>query len=47
VVRVTGHATVYAWRCEQGAPAIERQITRPDASGYLANVWYEIGRPEK
>jgi hypothetical protein len=44
---VTGRATVYAWRCEQGAPAILRQITRPDASGYLANVWYEIGRPEK
>ena len=36
---VTGRATVYAWRCEQGASAILRQITRPDASGYLANVW--------
>jgi hypothetical protein len=43
---VTGRATVYAWRCAQGAPAIERQITRPDGSGYLANIWYEIARPE-
>jgi hypothetical protein len=42
---VTGRATVYAWRCEQGAPAIERQVAEPDARGYLANVWYEIGRP--
>jgi hypothetical protein len=39
---VTGRATVYAWRCEGAAPAIERQITEPDARGYLANVWYEI-----
>jgi hypothetical protein len=43
---VTGRATVYAWRCEQGAPAIARQITDPDARGYLANVWYAIARPE-
>jgi hypothetical protein len=44
---VAGRATVYAWRCAQGAPAIERQMARPDASGYLANIWYEIGPPEK
>lgn len=44
---VTGRATVYAWRCEGAAPAIERQITEPDASGHLANIWYEIGRPEE
>ncbi|MGH6900421.1 MAG: hypothetical protein ACREJ5_28385 [Geminicoccaceae bacterium] len=43
---VTGRATVYAWRCEHDAPAIERQITRPDARGYLADIWYEIARPE-
>ena len=43
---VTGRATVYAWRCADGAPAIERQITEPDARGYLANVWHEIAPPE-
>lgn len=43
---VTGRATVYAWRCEGDVPVIERQLTEPDASGYLANIWYEIGRPE-
>jgi hypothetical protein len=42
---VTGRATVYAWRCEQGAPAVARQLTLPDASGYLANVWHAIPRP--
>jgi hypothetical protein len=44
---VTGRATVYAWRCAGDAPAIERQLTEPDASGYLRNVWYEIGRSEQ
>ena len=44
---VTGRATVYAWRCTGGAPVIERQLTEPDASGYLANVWYQIGRSEQ
>ena len=44
---VTGRATVYAWRCEGGTLAIERQITEPDARGYLADIWYEIARPEE
>jgi hypothetical protein len=44
---VTGRATVYAWRCAGDVPAIEHQITEPDARGYLANVWYEIGRSEQ
>lgn len=43
----TGRATVYAWRCAGDAPVIERRLTEPDASGYLANVWYEIGRSEQ
>jgi len=43
---VTGRATVYAWRCADGAPAIERQISEADARGYLAGIWYEIARPE-
>jgi hypothetical protein len=44
---VTGRATVYAWRCEHDVPAIARQFTKPDARGYLANVWYAIPRPEE
>lgn len=39
---VTGRATVYEWRCAQGAPAIVRQLATPDAQGYLSNIWYEI-----
>jgi hypothetical protein len=44
---VTGRATVYAWRCAGDTPAIQRRVTEPDASGYLAAAWYEIARPEE
>lgn len=43
---VTGRATVYAWKCVNGAPAIDRQITEPDAQGFLANVWHAVDRPQ-
>jgi hypothetical protein len=42
---VTGRATVYAWRCRGDEPVISRQLTTPDASGYLASVWYWISTP--
>jgi hypothetical protein len=40
---VTGRATVFAWRCDGETPTIVRQIAHPDAEGYLAGIWYEIG----
>lgn len=39
---VTGRETVYEWRCNNAAPEIVRQLTEPDARGYLSNIWYEI-----
>jgi hypothetical protein len=39
---VTGRATVYEWRCKGTAPTAVRQLTRPDARGYLASAWYQI-----
>lgn len=39
---VTGRATVYQWRCTGGQPAIVRQLTEPDARGYLSNIWYQL-----
>ena len=41
---VTGRATVFEWRCANGAPVIVRQVASPDARGFLANIWYEIPR---
>jgi hypothetical protein len=42
---VTGRATVFEWRCTGAVPAIARQFARPDATGYIANIWYEIAPP--
>jgi uncharacterized protein len=39
---VTGHNTVYAWRCSGTTPQIIRQVAQVDAQGYIANIWYRI-----
>lgn len=39
---VTGHATVYSWRCVLGKPQVNEQIAKVDAKGYLAQIWYPI-----
>jgi hypothetical protein len=39
---VTGRATVFEWRCADARPTIVRQFAKPDAAGYLANIWYPI-----
>lgn len=39
---VSGRATVYLWSCTDGKPKIVRELTKPDAAGYLSNVWYEV-----
>jgi len=39
---VTGRETIYAWRCRERVPEIVREVTGPDARGFLSNVWHEI-----
>ncbi|MBI5303794.1 MAG: hypothetical protein HY868_16785 [Chloroflexi bacterium] len=39
---VTGRATVYEWRCSNGAPQIVKELTKPDARGFLSMFWYQI-----
>lgn len=39
---VTGHDTIYSWRCVKGVPEMLEQIAQVDAAGYLANIWYPI-----
>ncbi len=39
---VTGRATVYEWRCSNGAPEIVRQVAQPDARGFFSNIWYKL-----
>ncbi len=39
---VTGHDTLYNWRCTNGSPEILNQIDQADAQGYLQRIWYPI-----
>ena len=39
---VTGHSTIYSWRCVKGAPELLDQIEKVDAAGFLEQIWYVI-----
>jgi hypothetical protein len=39
---VTGHNTIYAWRCNQDTPAIDKQVFQVDSQGYIQEIWYQI-----
>jgi len=39
---ITGHSTVYEWRCTAGTPAVVKQVWQVDRRGFVADIWYEI-----
>ena len=39
----SGRSTVYEWKCTAGEAQIVKEINKPDAAGYISNIWYEIG----
>jgi len=39
---VTGHATVYSWKCVGGAPQLDGDGMKVDADGYVAVNWREL-----
>ncbi len=39
---VTGHETIYSWRCVNGAAEILSQVDQVDPQGYLQRIWYPI-----
>ena len=39
---VTGHDTIYAWRCNQDTPAIDKQVFHVDSQGYIQEIWYQL-----
>jgi hypothetical protein len=39
---VTGRATIYSWRCSDGAPEVAEQVAQVDPAGYLEHIWYEL-----
>ncbi len=39
---VTGHDTVYSWRCANDQPEVAQQVGKVDAAGYIQQFWYAI-----
>lgn len=39
---VTGHDTVFSWKCEAAEPVVSGQISEVDKRGFIANIWYPI-----
>ena len=44
---VTGHDTIYIWRCKAGKAEIDRQGFHVDKQGYIVEIWYVIPEPGK
>lgn len=38
----TGHDTIYAWACHNGAPRIIRQVSEVDSRGFIAQFWKQL-----
>lgn len=39
---VTGHDTIYSWKCAKAIPEVLAQIETVDSAGYLQQIWYAI-----
>ena len=40
---VTGHDSIYRWRCTQGAPVAGEPVEPVDGRGFIARYWRPIG----
>jgi hypothetical protein len=41
---VTGHDTIYRWRCSDGTPVAEATVEAVDARGFLSRNWQNAGK---
>ncbi|MCE1253589.1 MAG: hypothetical protein LWX83_08590 [Anaerolineae bacterium] len=39
---VTGHDTIYEWRCKAEIPEVNSQLFRVDDRGYISEIWYQV-----
>ncbi len=39
---VTGHSTVYEWRCVGTTPTVMQQVAKVDKAGLIARIWYTL-----
>jgi hypothetical protein len=42
---VTGHESVYSWKCDGKNAVVDQQIDQPDAAGFLSRIWYALPAP--
>jgi hypothetical protein len=42
---VTGHETIYNWKCNKDIPEAGQSAIQIDAQGYQSNIWYQIQAP--
>ncbi len=42
---VTGHDTIYDWRCKSGEAVAGKTLSKVDKRGYIARIWYRIPPP--
>ena len=35
----TGHGTIFAWRCMDGAAVVEKRLLDVDAQGFIRQFW--------
>jgi hypothetical protein len=39
---VTGHETIYSWKCQGTTAVTDQQIDKADDAGFLASIWYAL-----
>ncbi len=42
-VYISGHNSVYRWRCQAGAPVAGSPVAQMDARGFLTRYWKRVG----
>jgi hypothetical protein len=42
---VTGHNTIYSWKCQSTQAATDKQVFNADARGFITEIWYPIAQP--
>lgn len=42
---VTGHDTIYEWRCTNGTPEAVKQVFHVDERAFIREIWYKIPHP--
>lgn len=43
---VTGHSTIYEWKCDGTTPVAGKAFAEVDKQGYQKGIWYEISPAE-